>query len=171
MVVKCHSIQELIDVLQKYEKTMQSKNSQFIARLLNEGFTLATNYVDAISPVYKGDTTISIGVEDKGKAVKGYVYMNGKDVAFIEFGAGVTFNGSAGTSPHPKGEELGLTIGSYGKGQGANSWGWWFRKDERQYERQYEHSYGNPAYMPLYRTLQELKEKVADIAIEVYGGK
>lgn len=166
MVVKCHSIQELIDELQKYKKTMQSKNSQFIAKLLNEGFTLATNYVDAISPVYKGDTTISIGIEDKGKAVKGYVYMNGSKVAFIEFGAGVTFNGSTGSSPHPRGTELGITIGSYGKGQGANPWGWWFVNEYGEKE----HSYGNSAYMPLYKTLLELKNKVADIAKEVYGG-
>ncbi len=171
MVVKCHSIQEVIEQLQNFGKRIQSKNSQFMARLLNEGFTLANNNLETISAYYKEDATVSIGVEDNGKTIKGYVYLNGGKVAFIEFGAGVTFNGSAGTSPHPRGTELGMTIGSYGKGQGANSWGWWFRKDERQYERQYEHSYGNPAYMPLYRTLQELKEKVADIAKEVYGGR
>lgn len=167
MVVKCHSMQEVIEQLQSYSKKIPSKNSQFMARLLNEGFTLANNYVSAISPIYREDATVSIGVEDSGKAIKGYVYLNGSKVAFIEFGAGVTFNGSAGTSPHPKGEELGLTIGSYGKGQGANSWGWWFVNNYGEKE----HSYGNPAYMPLYMTLQELKNKVADIAIEVYGGK
>lgn len=37
---------------------------------------------------------------------------------FIEFGAGIHYNGSAGSSPHPKGNEFGYTIGSYGKGLG-----------------------------------------------------
>lgn len=159
-------MQEVIEQLQNFGKRIQSKNSQFMARLLNEGFTLANNNLEAISAYYKEDATVSIGVEDNGKTIKGYVYLNGGKVAFIEFGAGVTFNGSAGTSPHPRGTELGMTIGSYGKGQGANSWGWWFINDYGEKE----HSYGNPAYMPLYRTLQELKEKVADIAKEVYGG-
>ena len=54
------------------------------------------------------------------------VIASGKYVCFIEFGTGVYYNGSAGTSMHPKGAELGLTIGSYGKGNGRKEiWGYY----------------------------------------------
>ena len=38
-----------------------------------------------------------------------------------EFGSGVYHNGSVGTSPNPYGDDLGLTIGSYGKGHGKQT--------------------------------------------------
>lgn len=52
------------------------------------------------------------------------VIAAGEDAVWVEFGAGVYHNGSAGSSPHPKGSELGFTIGGYGKGMGKRqTWG------------------------------------------------
>lgn len=49
--------------------------------------------------------------------------VEGRELLFIEFGAGIHYNGSAGSSPHPKGNEFGYTIGSYGKGLGKKTIG------------------------------------------------
>ena len=71
---------------------------------------------DAFATWYKKeetDTTVTYIIE-----------MSGEGVLFVEFGAGVHFNGHLHGSPHPQGVELGYTIGDYpGLGQGKYD-GW-----------------------------------------------
>lgn len=79
------------------------------------------------------------------------VVAKGTDAVWVEFGAGVYFNGSAGASPHPRGQDLGLTIGSYGKGKGRQpAWGFYNADGELIVTR------GTEAQMPLYRAFTEI---------------
>lgn len=83
------------------------------------------------------------------------VVATGEHVAFIEFGAGVYHNGAAGNSPHPKGAELGFTIGSYGKGYGKyTSWGYY--GDDGQAVI----THGTAAQMPLYNAFRDVVEEL-----------
>lgn len=105
---------------------------------------------------------VSVSVKNDGNVT--LVIASGKDAVFMEFGAGVYFNGPAGSSPHPRGAELGFTIGSYGKGQGVrNVWGF---KDE---DGVVHLSHGVPASMPMYRAMQSVIEDIAKIAQEVFS--
>jgi hypothetical protein len=80
----------------------------------------------------------------------------------VEFGAGVYHNGSVGSSPHPKGVELGYTIGSYGKGYGkGRAWGY-YDNGELRITR------GTPAKMPMYTATQSIINKAVSIAREVW---
>lgn len=89
------------------------------------------------------------------------IKMTGKDVAFIEFGSGVIHNTAVGGSVHPKGQELGMTIGSYPNQTHADSPnGWW--NDGHHYE-------GSSTVMPLYSTAEELSVKIESIAREVFN--
>lgn len=90
------------------------------------------------------------------------VIADGKDSVWVEFGAGVYHNGSAGGSPHPKGVELGLTIGGYGKGRGKRQV-WGYRKDG-----ELELTHGTPAVMPMYNAMKIVCDEIADIAREVF---
>ena len=82
------------------------------------------------------------------------VVAKGTDAVWVEFGAGVFYNGSAGSSPHPKGQELGLTIGSYGQGKGKQpAWGFYNESGELIVTR------GTEAQMPLYRAFQEIMQE------------
>lgn len=92
------------------------------------------------------------------------VFADGEDAVFMEFGAGVYYNGAVGGSPNPLGANLGFTIGSYGKGNGAKeTWGYYGEDGELHL------THGTPASMPLYRALQSVKQDIVQIAKEVFG--
>ena len=73
-------------------------------------------------------------------------------------------NGSAGRSPNPYGNDLGFTIGSYGKGYGKKQvWGYYDEDNNLVLTR------GTPATMPMYNATQEIMRKSVEIAREVFG--
>lgn len=92
------------------------------------------------------------------------VVASGEDAVWVEFGAGVYHNGAAGSSPHPKGNELGFTIGSYGKGNGRKTT-WGYLDDDGELHL----THGTPATMPMYRAMETVSEEVYLIAKEVFG--
>jgi hypothetical protein len=105
---------------------------------------------------------VQVSVSNK-KAIT-VVIADGEDAVWCEFGAGVYHNGSVGSSPHPKGNELGFTIGSYGKGYGkGQAWGYYDESGELIITR------GTPATMPMYNAAQEVMRKAVEIAREVWG--
>ena len=105
------------------------------------------------------------------------IYYHGSSVIFdsfnldslaessgCKFGAGVYHNGSVGSSPNPFGNDLGFTIGSYGKGYGKKqAWGYYDENGDLVITR------GTPASMPLYNAAQEVMRKAVEIAKEVFG--
>ena len=104
---------------------------------------------------------VTVNVDERGSI--SVVVANGEDAVWCEFGAGVYHNGSAGSSPHPTGSNLGLTIGSYGKGHGKQAaWGY-YEDGELVITR------GTPASMPMYNAAQEVTKRAIEIAREVWG--
>lgn len=96
------------------------------------------------------------------------VIAHGKQAAFVEFGAGVTRNGPAGSSPNPWGAEHGIFIGEYGKGNGKRRvWGFYDPPDKRDKDHLVL-TYGTPASMPLYHATQEVKQRIPEIARDVF---
>ena len=90
------------------------------------------------------------------------VIAAGEDAVWVEFGAGVYHNGSAGSSPHPEGSKLGFTIGGYGKGMGKRqTWGFYEDGELRL-------THGTPAVMPMYNAVKAVCDEIADIAKEVF---
>ena len=103
----------------------------------------------------------------RGKAM--WVIAQGEDAVFVEFGAGVYYNGAAGSSPVPEGfsplsggQKLGLTIGSYGNHNGTkNTWAYY--DGERTVVTR-----GTPAAMPMYRATKQVMQSLYDIARGVF---
>ena len=106
--------------------------------------------------------SVNVVVEDNGNMT--LVIANGEDAVFMEFGAGVYYNGGVGSSPNPLGAALGYTIGSYGKGNGAKAV-WGFKGDDGVLHL----THGVPASMPLYRALQSVVNDIEQIAREVFS--
>lgn len=116
--------------------------------LIGEGFI--TGSVDVVVENTNNTTTL--------------VIANGKDAVFMEFGAGVYYNGAVGSSPNPLGTDLGYTIGSYGKGNGRKEvWGF---KDA---DGTVHLTHGVPASMPLYKAVQSVSNDIERIAREVFS--
>jgi hypothetical protein len=106
--------------------------------------------------------SVNVVVEDNGNMT--LVIANGEDAVFMEFGAGVYYNGGVGSSPNPLGAVLGYTIGSYGKGNGAKAV-WGFKGEDGALHL----THGVPASMPLYRALQSVVNDIEQIAREVFS--
>ena len=106
--------------------------------------------------------SVNVVVEDNGNMT--LVIANGEDAVFMEFGAGVYYNGGVGSSPNPLGAALGYTIGSYGKGNGAKVV-WGFKGEDGALHL----THGVPASMPIYRALQSVVNDIEQIAREVFS--
>lgn len=167
-IIKCSlnqkSIQNAIDQLKVYQTELNNKNELFIRRLAELGIPII-------------DQNIALAQGDSDKNHNTYIKINrfddyaqatlvceGSGLLFIEFGAGISYNTPAGTSPHPKGEEFGYTIGSYGQGKGKNE-SWVYVADSGEWVR----SYGTQATMPVYKASVEIMQNIRRIAKEVFS--
>lgn len=159
------SIQKAIDELNQYKRNLRSKNDEFVKRLAELGIPIINqNIASAAGDSDKSHNTY-IKLNSFGDYSQATLVCEGKDLLFIEFGAGVHFNGAAGSSPHPKGQEFGYTIGSYGKGQGKQD-SWYYYADSGESVL----SHGTQATMPVYRASVEIRNKIREVAREVFGG-
>lgn len=158
------SLKQAINQLKQYQKEFEDKNEVFVRRLAELGIPI----VDENILSARGDSDKSHNTYIKISSLKGYseaqLVVEGKDILFIEFGAGIHYNVPEGGSPHPKGEEFGYTIGSYGKGHGAED-SWYYIDDTGVGHR----SHGTQATMPMYKASVEMRQKVRKIAKEVFG--
>lgn len=152
-------VDKAIEAVKEYKKWLKKKSKELIEVLCQEGEEYA---VRAVGHIDTGETVNSIQGYRDGK--KGVIVAGGNAV-WIEFGTGVARNGMVGSSPHPKGDELGYTIGTYGQGKGADPDGWWYFDPV---SNELKHTYGIQANMFLYRTAQELKKIAPDRAKEVF---
>lgn len=158
-------INKAIRELEKYKREFQKKVDTFRRRIVEEIAASATiNFNSAeMEDVIKGTPRkpdVTVSVDERGNIA--VVVADGEDAVWCEFGAGVYHNGSVGSSPHPKGNELGFTIGSYGKGYGkGKAWGYYE-------DGQLIITRGTPASMPMYNAAQEVMKKAIEIAREVF---
>ena len=162
------SISKAVKEIQEYKREVLRKTNELrkriaerIAEDASSGF--ASAIVDDLLPNSGGarGANVSVEVSDSGNTT--LVIANGQDAVWCEFGAGVYHNGSVGSSPHPKGAELGFTIGSYGKGLGSKTvWGFYEGGELRL-------THGAPASMPMYTACQKACDEIANIAREVFG--
>ena len=108
--------------------------------LLSGGWSNANIFVDAVQT-------------DEGWSVT----ANGEEVCFIEFGAGVWYNGAEsyqGTRPDGV-----VGIGEYGKGQGKrNVWAFINKAGEKTFTQ------GTPASNAMYYASQEMRRRIVDEA-------
>mgnify|MGYP006916080260 CR=1 FL=1 len=171
-------IDGLIRQLEDYKDGLLSKNDLFVKRLAELGIPIIDQRIgqtigDSDKSHYTHIVLNSFGDYSQAKLV-----VEGKDIAFIEFGAGIHFNGTSGTSPRPTkdgkengvkfhlsgGNELKYTIGSYGDHHGrSNSWTYFSEFGE------WKRSYGTKASMPLFNASLEIIRQAENIAREVFG--
>lgn len=147
--------QEFRKKVETYRKRMAKELVEIVS--LNFGSATMEHTIQGVSR--KPD--VSVNVTDRGDV--SVVVAVGEDAVWCEFGAGVYYNGSVGSSPHPNGQELGFTIGSYGKGYGkGNAWGYYDDNGELVITR------GTPATMPMYNAAKEVTKRAIEIAREVF---
>ena len=161
------SIEAVIKQIDAYKNSLDQKCATLAQRVANRiSWNAQTGFATALADDIVGapkPSNVSVTVEDNGNVQ--FVVASGSDVAFIEFGAGIHYNGSAGNSPNPWGANLGFTIGSYGQGKGGRSHAWGFFDADGNLHI----SHGTPAAMPMYHGVQEAVQVLFDLAREVFS--
>ena len=163
-------IQRAIKEVKEFKKDFQKKVDTYRKRIAEEIAVNASTYFDnsVMDDVINGSPRkpdVDVTFSDNGKI--SVVVANGEDAVWCEFGAGVYRNGSVGSSPHPRGNDLGFTIGSYGKGRGKQKvWGYYTDPESKT---GLVLTHGTPASMPMYNAAQEVLRKSVEIAREVFG--
>jgi len=107
----------------------------------------------------------NVSVSKESSTDKTLVRASGKDVMFIEFGAGVYFNGSVGSSPNkyyakkfPQ-----YTIGSYGKGYGKYEyWGYYDKNGDLVL------THGTKASKPIYHGVRRIRKQIEPIVTDIW---
>ena len=148
------SISDAIAEVRKYQAWVEAKEIELRSRLASLGATVAS--IQFSRAIYNGTNDVSVRVDDTGSVA--VIYAEGESVAFIEFGAGITYG-----SGHPQAAELGVGPGTYpeGKGHWDNPNGWWYAHGQ--------HTYGNPPAMAMYQAVQAMAEEITRIAREVFA--
>ena len=144
-----------VETLRREAESTRSARLRSIAEAVRDRAEQYYNaaWVDDIVGGTRRAAEVTVTVEPTPRGYK--VVASGADAVFVEFGAGVYHNGAVGASPHPKGAELGFTIGSYGKGRGkGRAWGYYGNGGELII------THGTPAQMPLYRALRDVIDEV-----------
>lgn len=160
-------INRAIREVNKFKQDFRNKVDTYRKRIAEELAVQASlNFGNAVvDDVIHGSPRrpdVAVTVSERGSI--SVVVAEGEDAVWCEFGAGVYHNGSVGSSPNPFGNDLGFTIGSYGKGYGKKqAWGYYDEDGELVITR------GTPATMPMYNAAQEIMRKAVSIAREVFG--
>lgn len=151
------SINAAYKMIKQYQKDFKVKEQEFLRRLAEIGVRVAqAGYAVAD---YDGVNDVVVSIE---KTSSGYsVVASGEAVGFIEFGTGVKYPEWDGTGM----EYTPPAHGTYGKGQGANQWGWWFKGSDGAAA---QHTYGNMPAEAMLTARNEMIERVVQIAREVW---
>ena len=156
------AIKELADYKQELiRKTelLQQKIAERLKEEARQGFNGAV--VDDLVRGSQKLAKVKVSIDNRENVT--VVIASGKDAVWVEFGAGVYHNGTPGASPHPRGAELGMTIGGFGKGNGRKQiWGF-YEDGELKLSR------GTPAKMPMSLAMNTVLNDIQSIAKEVFG--
>lgn len=166
-------INNLIKQLKDYQNDLQKKTERLVKKLAEEGIPVIDQNMKKASFTVDGKGIQSgsdpehytyVKLHTFGNYAEAILIVEGKELLFIEFGAGVYHNTPVGASPHPKGGELGYVIGAYGKGKGAQKiWGYFSDSGE------FVLTHGTEATMPVYKAGLEIRKKFLKAARETFG--
>ena len=153
------SIERAEKIVTQYKKDFDAKLDEFMQRLAEIGVRLAGD-IYSIADI-DGENEFSVYLQ---KTESGYsVIAEGRTIGFLEFGTG-----RPDRNPEWHGNGLDYTPpprGSYGKHQGLNPWGWWFKSQEYGVAM---HTYGNPPAEGMLTARNQIIEQAVQIAREVW---
>lgn len=169
--IKCELDQTSLDKAMKeltdYKNSINDKLRQLVTLLLQDGIEVAK--ASLASTVGDSDVagTVADGfiVDSSGDIVKAIVFLSGKDVLFIEFGAGIAYNTG---QQHPLAGQFGYGIGTYPSKHPPNramEGRWVYGHDENGKPLW---SNGTGASMPMYHAAENMRNKAIMRAMEVF---
>lgn len=151
------SIEKAQKQLRQYRNDFLVKEEIFIKRLAEIGVSVASSGFATAD--YDGVNDVQVTMTQSG--TKATITAYGEAVGFIEFGTGIKF---------PEWDNSGMKYippkhGTYGKGQGAKPYGWYFKESEGAKAR---HTYGNQPAEAMRTARDVMIVRIMQIAREVW---
>lgn len=151
-----NSIKKAVSLVKQYKRDFLAKEKIFVQRLAEIGVSVATSGFATAD--YDGIKDVQVTMTQSGASAKVIAY--GETVGFIEFGTGVRY---------PEWDNSGMEYtppkhGTYGKGQGKNPKGWYFSNGKGSAQ----HTYGNQPAEAMRTARDMMKERIVQIAREVW---
>lgn len=152
------SLSAALREVRSYKRWVRAKAQELTRRLAELGAREAT--VRFAGAQYDGVKDAYVSVEPTANGYK--IVAAGGSVFFIEFGAGVYYNG---TEPYPEPRPSGISgIGEYGQGKGKqDTWGYYDDAGGLVL------THGNPAAMPMYHAGRVMRQEIERVAREVFS--
>ena len=170
MKIRVTGVDRIIRKLRRYQQGLEEKQRKFLEELAKIGIdTAAVKFSEAI---YDGENDVAVGRTPEWIGENRLlITASGRPITFIEFGSGVHY-----TEQHPKAAEMGFTRGTYGKGKGSlDSWTYYGSpgtagKFVRESDKGTVYrTHGNPPARAMYDAGKEMRNRIVEIAREVYG--
>ena len=156
------NVDTVILQLRRYRDDVPQKVERLFDKLSYLGAFRAR--VDFTSAMYAGTNDVEVSVEPKDNGFE--IVATGQAVLFIEFGTGIK------NPEHPQSAEFGYAHGTYGKGHGAYEHGWVYYGEQgnagQPIREGVYRTLGNPPARAMYNASKEMREKIAEIAREVF---
>ena len=164
-VIKCGldsaSINNAIKELREYRESLNAKIKELVESLTSEGVEVARTWVQ-VAQGDASDVAVDFLINSAGDITMAQIMLTGKDALFVEFGAGIYYNGA--DTPHAA--EFGYGIGTYNPSSdnafNPNGWYYWTGT-------QRVHSYGTEGTYPLYHAAENARNKAIQKAIEIFS--
>lgn len=149
------SVKDAVKILETYKKWVDKKMDELMVRLAAVG--LETARVRFEMGATEGNKAPETWVEPIENGFK--IIARGKDVFFIEFGAG----DAAGNHPDAAKAPVDTSPGSYSAKNTMEyvKYGSWHHDGKKYTEL--------PAYMPMYHAARDIERNITKIAKEVFG--
>ena len=160
-------INRLVSDLEEYKRWLLSKTEQLLNELSSRGIKTASKRVRSAQGDSDKNVAFVSDISYSGNSVILTITAEGEDILFIEFGAGIHYNGGQsmlGKSPHPWGEEMGYAIGKFPKGRRGYSLGRfdsWTKPDG-------EESFGTGATMPMLGAMETIYAELNSACKKVF---
>lgn len=157
-------LDDAINEVLKYKSDLNEKAKQFAAALANKGLNVAE--IKFKNAKYAGENDVECRVSENG--TKCTIIAEGKAVAFIEFGTGVTHPPYGGQLPEGVGEH-----GTYGQGKGAHK-RWYYYGEPGNAgvpvsdKKGLNYTSGNDAAMAMWGAVEEMAAQVESTWREVW---
>lgn len=153
------SITQAIQELEQFKSLLEAKTKALNERLANIALAEAESCFSGA--MYDGDNDVRLTAEPTNTGWR--ITAQGRAVFFIEFGAGVHYNGDGGAYPEERPQGI-VGIGQYGKGLGKND-SWRYKASNGVVVK----THGNPAAMPMFKGREAVIAAINDVVREVFG--
>ena len=178
--LKVHGIEKVINRLEEFEKSLQSKCDEFSRRLADIGVRIANIHYETAPYAGTKDVTVEIQPDGNGSVT---IVASGTSVLFIEFGTGII-------NPYDAPEARALltdggasidALGQHGEKRGSSPFGWFYPAENglgspapstTEYSYKHPdliHTYGSNATPAMYRARKNMIENIEKVAREVFG--